>query len=66
MRNITVSIDDEVYRQARVWAAQRCVSVSKVVAELLRILPSHPAANRRFPAPSPPPATDHRPLTPDP
>jgi hypothetical protein len=39
MRNITVTVSDETYRQARVWAAQRDTSVSGVVAYLLQTLP---------------------------
>lgn len=35
MRNITVSVDDEVYRRARVRAAELDTSVSAVVRELL-------------------------------
>lgn len=35
MKNITVSIDDEVHRRARIKAAERDTSVSAVVRELL-------------------------------
>jgi hypothetical protein len=49
MKNITISIHDDAYRDARVWAAQRGISLSKVVAYLLEHLPAHPVANRRFP-----------------
>jgi len=49
MRNITVSVSDETYRQARVWAAQRDSSVSAVVEYLLRTLPSITRAARAFP-----------------
>ena len=35
MRNITVSVDDETYRHARVVAAQRDTSVSALVREFL-------------------------------
>jgi hypothetical protein len=38
MRNITVSVPDEVYRAARVAAAERGRSVSGLVAEFLRSL----------------------------
>ena len=31
MKNITVTVDDETYRQARVYAAQRDTSVSALV-----------------------------------
>lgn len=35
MRNITVSVPDEVYRQARIKAAEQERSVSSLVAEFL-------------------------------
>ena len=35
MRNITVSVDDETYRRARVVAAERDTSISKLVKEFL-------------------------------
>ncbi len=38
MRNITVSVPDDVYRQARIKAAERGSSVSAIVAEYLRSL----------------------------
>lgn len=38
MANITVAVSDEVYRQARVKAAQRGRSVSSLVAEFLTSL----------------------------
>lgn len=36
MRNITVTLDDETARWARVEAAQRDMSVSRLIRELLR------------------------------
>lgn len=36
MRNITVSVPDDVYRAARIRAAERGSSVSALVAEYLR------------------------------
>ena len=36
MKNITVSVPDDVYRAARIRAAERSSSVSAVVAEYLR------------------------------
>ena len=62
MKNITVAISDEAYRQARVWAAERDVSLSRIVAYLLETLPTHTRAERRFsrpanPSPSPAPQT---------
>jgi hypothetical protein len=56
MRNITVSVRDETYRTARVWAAQRDTSVSAVVQYLLETLPGIPKAARAFPEPYPLPA----------
>lgn len=38
MRNITVSVADDVYRRARVLAAERDTSVSALVADFLRDL----------------------------
>lgn len=38
MKNITVSVNDEVYRRARRKAAERNTSVSRLVAEYLRLL----------------------------
>ena len=42
MKNITVSIDDETYRQARIAAAERELSVSALVRELLQKLTAKP------------------------
>jgi hypothetical protein len=36
MRNITITVDEEVARWARVWAAQHDTSVSRLVGKLLR------------------------------
>jgi plasmid stability protein len=36
MKNITVSVDDETYRRARIKAAERDTSVSAMVREYLR------------------------------
>ena len=35
MKNITVSVDDEVYHRARMWAAERRTSVSAMVRQML-------------------------------
>lgn len=40
MKNITVSLDDETYRRARMIAAQRDTSVSALVKQFLRELGS--------------------------
>ena len=39
MRNITLSIDDQAYHNARLWCAERDISVSRVVAIFLQDLP---------------------------
>jgi hypothetical protein len=63
MRNITVSITDEVYRQARIWAAENNTSISAAVEYMLenvrsilnaRKPPSQPRRGNRFPVPPPP------------
>lgn len=38
MKNITVTVDDELYRMARVKAAERDTSVSSLVREFLKSL----------------------------
>lgn len=38
MKNITVSVDDDVHRHARIRAAEQGTSVSALVAEFLRSL----------------------------
>jgi hypothetical protein len=64
MKNITVSVPDETYRSARVWAARRDTSVSAVVGYLLQTLPGIQRAKQAFVpieptqiAPSAPPTT---------
>jgi hypothetical protein len=39
MRNITVAVSEDSYRQARIWGAKHDLSLSAVVGELLRELP---------------------------
>ncbi len=51
MKNITVSIPSESYRQARIWAAERGVSLSRIVAYMLTTLPQTQRAARHFPLP---------------
>ena len=41
MRNITVAVDDETYKRARVAAAERDTSVSALVKAFLEQLASH-------------------------
>jgi len=40
MRNLTVCISDDTYRQARIWAAKRDTSVTAMVTDLLEDLPA--------------------------
>jgi plasmid stability protein len=47
MKNITVSVPDDVYRAARIRAAERGSSVSALVAEYLRSLSGRDAALAR-------------------
>ena len=56
-KNITVTVPEQTYCQARVWAAQRDTSISAVVAYLLESLPGIPRAARAFPAGHPPAST---------
>lgn len=50
MKNITVSVPDDVYRQARVRAAKRGTSVSALVAEFLKSLSDRDAEFARLEA----------------
>ena len=50
MKNITVIVGDDVYRRARVWAAERDASLSEVVRYLLETLPGIRHAAKAFPA----------------
>ena len=43
MKNITVSVPEEIYRRARIKAAERDRSVSALVAEFLRSLGEEPS-----------------------
>jgi hypothetical protein len=68
VKNITVSVPDEVYRRARVWAAERETSVSATVTHFLEALPEMERAIRHLSAsqqlsPAQPPATPARKLT---
>ena len=66
MKNITVSISNQGYDAARVWAAEHRTSLSKTVAFILENLRDIPMASRAFPLAKPsatPPsraATDRR------
>jgi hypothetical protein len=48
MKNITVSLDDETYRRARMMAAQRDTSVSALVRRFLLDLASGESENERL------------------
>ena len=50
MKNITVSVPDDVYRSARIRAAERGSSVSAIVTEYLRSLSGTGAAFTRLEA----------------
>ncbi len=50
MKNITVSVPDDAYRDARVRAAERGHSVSALVGEYLRSLSRHDAEFARLEA----------------
>jgi predicted CopG family antitoxin len=50
MRNITVTVPDDVYRRARIWAAERDTSLSAVVKYLLETMPGMKRSNLAFPA----------------
>jgi hypothetical protein len=53
MPNITVSLDDETYRRARIWAADRGTSVSAIVKCILVTLPTRASAPQLRPPPPP-------------
>ena len=50
MKNITVTVPDDVYRNARIRAAERGTSVSSLVAEYLRSLSGRGAEFSRLEA----------------
>lgn len=50
MKNITVSVPDEIYRDARIRAAERGSSVSALVADYLRSLSEHESEFARLEA----------------
>ena len=49
MRNITVPVTDQAYHRARVWAAERDASLSRIVQYLIETLPTVSRADRAFP-----------------
>ena len=52
MKNVTITLDEEVARWARIWAARQETSVSRLLGEVLRTLMlrdrGYEAARRRF------------------
>ncbi len=50
MKNITVAVNDRAWHDARVWAARRDTSLSKIVQDFLEALPTLPSA-QGFPLP---------------
>ena len=59
MKNVTITLEEEVAKWARVWAARRNMSVSRVVGSLLKKLmleeEGYEAAKRQFLARQPVP-----------
>jgi len=49
MKNITVCVTERSYREARIWAAERDTSLSRVVQYLITTLPGIRRANLAFP-----------------
>lgn len=50
MRNITITVDDETYRLARLWATERNTTLSAVARQIVKDLPR--VRNfRQFPLP---------------
>jgi len=56
MKNITVTVTDEEYRHARVWAAQNDTSVSAFVRRVLKELAGPVDYNFLIDEPDPPPS----------
>jgi plasmid stability protein len=50
VKNITVAVPDDVYREARIRAAERGSSVSALVGEYLRSLSEHESEFKRLAA----------------
>lgn len=48
MRNVTLSIDEETYRRARIRAAEMDTSISSLVRDYLRELATDPDSESRF------------------
>lgn len=48
MKNITISIDDETYRRARIYAAERSSSVSALVRKYFMEIATSPNVETEF------------------
>jgi hypothetical protein len=58
MPNITVTVSEEAYRAARVWAAQNDTSITAIVRFCIERLPTatrQPEENEKLPIPIAPP-----------
>jgi hypothetical protein len=53
MKNITVCVTERAYREARVWAAARETSISRVVQYLITTLPNISRVANAFPPSEP-------------
>jgi hypothetical protein len=51
-RNVTISLPEDTYRRARVWAAKRDTTVTAVVCYLVENLPGLPIAREGIPIPA--------------
>jgi hypothetical protein len=49
MKNITESVTDKAWREARVWAAEHDTSLSRIVQYFISSLPGLKSAGHRFP-----------------
>lgn len=47
-KNVTIVIGEDLYRRARIWAAQQNASLSEVVRTILETVPDMPRAQRLF------------------
>ena len=57
MRNITVTVSDKSYHEARVFAARKDTSVSAIVQYLITHLPGMAVTKERYPDAKPAPET---------
>jgi hypothetical protein len=61
MKSLTITINDNLYRQARIWAARRNKTVSFLVMSILEDLPGCLRWLDPSTAPKPSPSRAHRP-----